>query len=80
LGVTVIQAAAAGKLTKVTAKPVGNEYTRGRVIGSLESGTYFGTVKTPLEESSSPSTTPSSEDRSSSPSRRIGRDGSPASG
>jgi len=38
----------AGKLTKVTAKPAGIEYARGRVIGTLESGKYFGTVKTPV--------------------------------
>ncbi len=38
----------AGKLTKVTAKPTGIEYARGRVIGTLESGKYFGTVKTPV--------------------------------
>ena len=38
----------AGKLTKVTAKPVATEYARGRVIGTLESGKYFGTVKTPV--------------------------------
>ncbi|TLZ58019.1 MAG: hypothetical protein E6K17_02075 [Methanobacteriota archaeon] len=48
VGITAIQAAVAGKLTKVTAKPVGTEYARGRLIGTLESGKYFGTVKTPV--------------------------------
>ena len=48
VGITAILAAVAGKLTKVTAKPVGGEYARGRVIGTLEGGTYFGTLKTPV--------------------------------
>ncbi len=48
IGITTIQAAVAGKLTSVTARPVGGEYARGRVIGTLESGKYFGTVKTPV--------------------------------
>jgi glycine cleavage system H lipoate-binding protein/TusA-related sulfurtransferase len=38
----------AGKLTKVTSKALGTEYARGRVIGTLESGKYFGTAKTPV--------------------------------
>ena len=48
VGITAIQAAVAGKLTAVTAKPVGVEYARGRVMGTVESGKYFGTVKTPV--------------------------------
>jgi len=48
VGITAIQAAVAGKVTSVTARPVGGEYARGRVIGTLESGKYFGTVKTPV--------------------------------
>ena len=48
VGITAIQAAMAGKLAKVTAKPAGAGYARGRVIGTLESGMYFGTVKAPV--------------------------------
>ena len=48
VGITAIQAAVAGKLTKATARPVRAEYARNRVIGAIESGRYFGTVKTPI--------------------------------
>lgn len=49
LGITSIQAALAGRLTKVTAKPLNEEYTRGRSIGLLESGKYFGAIRTPVD-------------------------------
>ena len=48
VGITSILAAVAGKLTSVTAKPVGREYARGRAMGAIESGRYFGTLKTPV--------------------------------
>jgi len=48
VGITTIQAAVAGKLVKVTAKPAGAEYARGRAIGTVESGKFFGMLKTPI--------------------------------
>jgi glycine cleavage system H protein len=48
VGVTSILAAVAGKLGSVSARPSGGGYTRGRAIGALESGKYFGTLKTPV--------------------------------
>ncbi len=48
LGVTSIQAALAGRLTKVQARPVGAEYAAGKSLGTLESRRYFGPVRTPV--------------------------------
>ena len=48
LGITSIYAAVAGRLTKVTAKPVGAPYAQGSAIGLLESGKYFGPIRTPV--------------------------------
>ncbi len=48
LGITSIQAAVAGSLTKVEAKPLGASYAGGKSIGTLESGKYFGPVRTPV--------------------------------
>lgn len=48
VGVTAIHAAVAGKLTRLTAKPFGQEYSRGRAIGTIESGRYFGLLKSPV--------------------------------
>lgn len=48
VGITSIHAALAGKLMSVTAKPVGGEFARGRAIGAIEGGRYFGTLKTPV--------------------------------
>lgn len=48
VGITSIQAAVAGRLAKVTAKPIGRSYARGAAIGFLESGRYFGAIRTPF--------------------------------
>ena len=49
VGITSIQAALAGPLTKVAAKPAGIEYARGKSVGTLESGRYFGAIRLPME-------------------------------
>ena len=48
LGITSIHAAMAGRLTRVEARPIGTEYARGKSIGTLESGRYFGPIRTPI--------------------------------
>ncbi|HLE53846.1 MAG TPA: hypothetical protein VI999_01210 [Thermoplasmata archaeon] len=48
LGITSIQAAVAGPLTKVEPRPVGREYGRQKTIGTLESGKFFGPIRTPV--------------------------------
>ncbi len=48
VGITSIQAAVAGKLTSVLGKPAGVLYARGEGIGALESGRYFGVIRTPV--------------------------------
>jgi len=48
LGITSIQAAIAGPLTKVEPRPLGREYGRGKTIGTLESGKFFGPIRTPI--------------------------------
>ncbi len=48
LGITSIHAAVAGPLTKVTSKAVGLEYARGKTIATLESGKFFGPIRTPV--------------------------------
>jgi glycine cleavage system H protein len=47
-GITSIYAAVVGRPTKVTAKPLGAEYARGAAIGFLESGKYFGPIRSPV--------------------------------
>lgn len=48
LGITSIHAAVAGRLTKVDARSTGVEYGRGKSLGTVESGRYFGPVRTPV--------------------------------
>lgn len=48
LGITSVHAALAGKLNKVTLKPLGTVLGRGQSIGTVESVKYFGVVRTPL--------------------------------
>lgn len=48
LGMTSIHAALAGRLTRVEGRTVGAEYARGRSIGTIESGRYFGSIRTPV--------------------------------
>ncbi|MGQ0798382.1 MAG: hypothetical protein ACT4OI_11055 [Methanobacteriota archaeon] len=48
LGITSIQAAVAGKLTKVIGKQTSVAYDAGRAIGAIESEKYFGPVRTPV--------------------------------
>ncbi|HYM38824.1 MAG TPA: sulfurtransferase TusA family protein [Thermoplasmata archaeon] len=48
LGITSLHAAVAGRLTRVEARPVGKEYGRGKSVGTLESGRYFGPIRTPV--------------------------------
>ncbi len=48
LGITSIHAAVAGRLTKVQARPTGVDYDRGKSVGTLESGRYFGPIRTPV--------------------------------
>jgi glycine cleavage system H protein len=48
LGITSIHAAVAGRLTKVEARLTGVEYSRGKSVGTVESGRYFGPIRTPV--------------------------------
>ncbi len=48
LGITSIQAAVAGPLTRVEAKTAGQVFDRGKSIGTLESGKFFGPIRTPV--------------------------------
>lgn len=48
VGITGILAAVAGKLTSVRAKATGVIYGRGEGMGFLESGRYFGVIRTPV--------------------------------
>ncbi len=48
VGITSILAAVAGKLTSVRGKATGIIYARGEGIGAIESGRYFGIVRTPV--------------------------------
>jgi len=48
LGITSIQAAVAGRLSKVDARPLGVEYAQGKTVGTLESGKFFGPIRTPV--------------------------------
>src|SRR5437899_2122506 len=48
VGITSIHAALAGPVAKVSAKPLAASYPRNAAIGFLESGKYFGPIRTPL--------------------------------
>ena len=48
LGITSIHAAIGGRLTKVAGKSAGVAYDLGRSIGTVESGKYFGPIRTPI--------------------------------
>lgn len=48
VGITSIYAAVAGRLNRVTAKPLGVVYERGAAIGMIESGKYFGPIRAPV--------------------------------
>lgn len=48
IGITVIMASIAGKLSSVKLKPVGTRLERGKSCGVLESTKYFGVVRTPI--------------------------------
>ncbi len=48
LGITSLHVALAGRLTKLEARPVGEIYDHGRSLGTLESGRYFGSIRTPV--------------------------------
>lgn len=48
VGITSIHAAVAGRLTKVEPRPTGVEYGRGKSVGTVESGRYFGPIRTPV--------------------------------
>ncbi len=48
LGITSLHAALAGRLLKVEGRVVGAEYAAGKGVGTLESGRYFGSIRTPV--------------------------------
>ena len=48
IGITSIQAALAGRITKVSVKPPEMAYPKGAAIGFVESGKYFGPIRTPF--------------------------------
>src|SRR5207244_11305835 len=48
VGITSIHAALAGPVAKVSAKPLAASYPRNAAIGFLESGKYFGPIRTPV--------------------------------
>jgi len=48
VGITSIHAALAGPVAKVSAKPLAASYPRNAAIGFLESGRYFGPIRTPV--------------------------------
>ncbi len=48
LGITSLHAALAGRLTKVVGRAAAAEYAAGKSIGTIESGRYFGSVRTPV--------------------------------
>ena len=48
LGITSIHAAMTGRLTKIVARTTGVEYARGKSVGTVESGRYFGPIRTPV--------------------------------
>jgi glycine cleavage system H protein len=48
LGITTLYAAVIGRPAKVTAKPLGATYPTGAAIGFVESGKYFGPIRSPV--------------------------------
>ena len=48
IGITTIMTSIAGKLSRIKLKPVGTKLEKGKSCGSLESGKYFGVVRTPI--------------------------------
>lgn len=48
VGITSIHAAVTGPIVKVTAKPLDVGYARGAAIGLMESGRFFGPVRSPF--------------------------------
>jgi glycine cleavage system H lipoate-binding protein/TusA-related sulfurtransferase len=48
MGITVIMASIAGKLSAIKLKPIGTRLEKGKSYGSLESAKYFGVVRTPV--------------------------------
>lgn len=48
IGITVIIASIAGKLSSIKLKPVGTKLEKGKSCGVLESTKYFGVVRTPI--------------------------------
>ncbi len=48
LGITSLHAALAGRLTKVEGRAPAAAYDRGKSVGTLESGRYFGSIRTPI--------------------------------
>ncbi len=48
MGITSVHAALAGRLTKVEGRPLGVEYDRGKSVGTVEGGRFFGSVRTPV--------------------------------
>jgi glycine cleavage system H protein len=48
IGITVIIASIAGKLSVIKLKPIGTQLENGKSCGSLESAKYFGVVRTPV--------------------------------
>jgi len=48
MGITVIMASVAGKLSSIKLKPVGTKLEKGKSCGVLESAKYFGVVRTPI--------------------------------
>jgi glycine cleavage system H lipoate-binding protein/TusA-related sulfurtransferase len=48
IGITVIMASIAGKLSSIKLKPVGTRLERSKSCGVLESTKYFGVVRTPI--------------------------------
>src|SRR5919108_1617667 len=48
IGITTIIASIAGKLSAIKLKPIGTKLEKGKSCSSLESGKYFGVVRTPI--------------------------------
>jgi glycine cleavage system H protein len=48
VGITSIQAAVTGPIAKVSAKPLDLAYARGAAIGLMESGRFFGPIRSPI--------------------------------
>jgi glycine cleavage system H protein len=48
IGITIILASVAGRLSSIKLKPIGTKVEKGRSCGVLESVKYFGVVRTPI--------------------------------